>query len=446
MSHLVLGSTLKKIVSATLLGLAFASAAQAATEAVNIAPNGDTIWSDDQYGNQAISANGSIAIIQGFALPPGQVPSYDPARKSPLWSRDRLARSTQMLSKNTAGQAANSYTIGGVSADGRYVAFDSLEDNLVAGDNNGLRDTFVVDRKTGQIKQVNVTNNGTPAGSSYAAAGAISADGRYVAFQSASSLLKQDTVNDSSSNPGVYVRDVVAGTTKRIDITSDNTAGTAASGWPIALFPQISGDGRFIAFFSSSTLTTNGTGLYLRDQLAKTTSALPISTPPANWSMSGNGRYIAYFYNNPSQGNGGDYNVYVLDRQSGTTETIYQGEYRTQPDANGWGNVILADRRPGGTVSVSANGRYVTFGVSDTKEGTWGTNVSYVYDRLTRKTANLADYGAPGRPTSEQTRAPGMQATLSGDGRHILVGRVALANPLFEDDGFCSMYSPYISE
>lgn len=433
---------IKKLAAAAAVSLAFVGAAQASTEPINIGPNGETIWADDTYGNQAISANGSIVIIGGIALPPGQLPQYGSNVKAPVWSRDRQAHSTQMLSKTVGGAEASYYVISGVSANGRYATFDSFEDNLVSGDTNGTRDSFVVDRNSGTITQVNVTNSGAPTGYSLTGTGALSGDGRYVVFQSSSQALFQNTVPDSSGRPGVFVRDLIAGTTKRINVTSANTNGTdVVSSWPVALFPQISGDGRFIAFSSPMAVAPNGNGLYLRDQLAGTTSALPISATPNNWTMSANGRYVAYYYNDKA---GSNFTVNVLDRQSNTVETIYQGEYRTEQTQ--WGNLIRADRRPMGTISMSANGRYVTFGVADSQEGTWGTNVSYVFDRQTSQIANLADYGAPGRPQSEQTRQPGLHASLSGDGRHILVGRVALANPLFQDDGFCSMYNPYISE
>lgn len=409
---------IKHLVAA--IGLAFAGIAYAAPEAINIAPNGDTIWVDARYSNQAISANGSVVIIQGAATPANQPPNlnYDPNRKAPAWSRDRQNRSTQMLSKTLGGQAANSYTLGGVSADGKYVVFDSFEEGLVSGDSNGAKDAFVVNRQTGLISRVNVTDNGEQTeNNSGTRIGGISADGRYVVFTSTSQNLLQATVPNSTSNVSgnVFVRDLLAGTTKRINVTSGNTNGSPLSFlFPPSLLPRISGDGRFVVFFSPAVLAENGTGFYVRDQLAGTTSALPLDGEMMNWELSSNGRYLAYLSQSRNS-------IEVLDRQANVVEKVYQFDDNVNA--------------PTGNTSISANGRYLTFAATNK---TNNTSRVMVYDSQTRQTANLSDHGIPA--------TAGVIATLSGDGRHILVGGVALANPLFAEDGFCSIYNPYISE
>jgi hypothetical protein len=80
-----------------------------------------------------------------------------------------------------------------ISSDGRYVAFDSLATNLVAGDTNGTEDVFVHDRNTGKTTRVSVDSIGTEGDdSSYTPS--ISSDGRYVAFDSfATNLVAGDT-------------------------------------------------------------------------------------------------------------------------------------------------------------------------------------------------------------------------------------------------------------
>lgn len=412
-------NVIKRLVSASAVSMAFIGGVQAAPEAINIAPNGDTIWADTIYGNQAISANGSLVIIQGFALPPNQVPMYDPNRKAPVWSRDRQSQSTQMLSKTLGGQAANSYALGGVSADGKYVAFDSFEDSLVPGDTNGAKDAFVVNRQTGLITRVNITDSGAQAeNNSGTRTGGISADGRYVVFTSTSQNLLQATIPDSYFNAGgnIFVRDLIAGTTKRISVTSDNSNGIPPqnSGGLVSLLPRISGDGRFVAFFSSVVLAPNGTGFYIRDQLAGTTSALPISGSVLSWELSANGRYLAYH-------NTSNNSLEMLDRQSNTIQKVLQFDN----SANSIGI---------GKISISANARYWTYMAANKNNN---TSWAVVYDTQTKQSAKLTDFGVP---------ASAGIATLSADGRHILAGTVALANPLFADDGFCSIYNPYVSQ
>jgi hypothetical protein len=84
-----------------------------------------------------------------------------------------------------------------ISADGRYVAFLSRASNLVSGDTNGEIDVFVHDRLTRETTRVSVASDGTQ-GNGDSGPPSISADGRYVAFESeASNLVPRDT-NDKS--------------------------------------------------------------------------------------------------------------------------------------------------------------------------------------------------------------------------------------------------------
>ena len=80
-----------------------------------------------------------------------------------------------------------------LSTDGRLAAFDSNASNLVSGDTNGFSDAFVHDRQSGATERVSVATGGAQ-GNGYSYDPSISADGRYVAFQSwASTLAGGDT-------------------------------------------------------------------------------------------------------------------------------------------------------------------------------------------------------------------------------------------------------------
>jgi Tol biopolymer transport system component len=92
------------------------------------------------------------------------------------------------------GTQGNGYSwFPSISADGRYVAFESYASNLVPGDTNDSWDVFVHDRLTGQTTRVSVASDGTQGnGSSWWPS--ISAEGRYVAFMSdALNLVPGDT-------------------------------------------------------------------------------------------------------------------------------------------------------------------------------------------------------------------------------------------------------------
>ena len=83
-----------------------------------------------------------------------------------------------------------------ISADGRFVAFDSVATNLVPGDTNGAADVFVRDRQTGTTRRVSVGPGGVQ-GNDVSVTPAISADGRFVAFESLATNLVPGDTNDA---------------------------------------------------------------------------------------------------------------------------------------------------------------------------------------------------------------------------------------------------------
>lgn len=71
-----------------------------------------------------------------------------------------------------------------VSGDGRYVAFTSYASNLVPGDTNEAPDVFVRDIRTGTTSRASLNGAGGQA-DGHSDGASISADGRYVAFNTA---------------------------------------------------------------------------------------------------------------------------------------------------------------------------------------------------------------------------------------------------------------------
>ncbi len=174
-----------------------------------------------------------------------------------------------------------------VSADGRYVAFESQATNLVPGDTNQLSDIFVKDRQTGAITRVSVRSDGSEAGDGASVHPSISADGRYVAFESTATLVPDDTQRCAVSTPtrltcsDIYVRDLVLNTTTRASLGSDNSQGNDESH-----NPHISADGRYVVFESNASNLvpedTNGVSdVFLRDRQLNTTIRVSVSTGDA---------------------------------------------------------------------------------------------------------------------------------------------------------------------
>src|SRR5438132_6140403 len=169
-----------------------------------------------------------------------------------LWGRSAGAQTTERVSVASDGTTeGNDASLGSaLSADGRFVAFDSAATDLVAGDTNLVSDVFVHDRQTGTTERVSVASDGAQGNGSsgllsFAFSPALSADGRFVAFVSFATNL---VAGDTNGATDVFVHDRQTGTTERVSVASDGTQGNAAS-----TGAALSADGRFVAFHSTAT-------------------------------------------------------------------------------------------------------------------------------------------------------------------------------------------------
>jgi Ca2+-binding RTX toxin-like protein len=123
-----------------------------------------------------------------------------------IFVNDLQTGTTKLISVASDGTpVTNEFSTPSISADGRYVAFNSDASNLVSGDTNGFADVFVNDLQTGTTKLISVASDGTP-GDNYSFSPSISADGRYVAFDSAASNLVSGDPN-GFADVFVYDRD-----------------------------------------------------------------------------------------------------------------------------------------------------------------------------------------------------------------------------------------------
>ncbi len=130
-----------------------------------------------------------------------------------------------------------------ISADGSTVMFDSYSANLVAGDTNDAMDVFSYDVPSGALEVVSLTSAGLPAGASQSDSDSgwvsVSADGNFVAFAAYGELIGADT----NGLKDVHVLDRSTGVVRRVSVHDDATErGT----W--CAYPQLSPDGRFVAF------------------------------------------------------------------------------------------------------------------------------------------------------------------------------------------------------
>ncbi len=238
---------------------------------------------------------------------------------------DRLSRTASDLPANADSTAA------ALSGDGRVAAFVSSATNLVPGDTNGRRDVFVRVRMTGVVERVSISTSGVQQDLDAVGAPAVSGDGRYVIFSSASNLL---VASDTNGQADVFLRDRLLGATVRVSVT--NSSGEAAGGSVVA---GISSDGRHVLFQSNAnnlaTDDTNGVDdLFLRDRLMGTTTRVSVGSggvqsdmAAQSGALSANGRFVAWqtmtALFDPGDQNSA-FDVYVRDLETGVTTRASQ--------------------------------------------------------------------------------------------------------------------------
>jgi Tol biopolymer transport system component len=200
----------------------------------------------------SISADGRYLAFVSLAsdLVPGQV---DPGGWD-FFLYDRVTGRTELVShKPRARATAANQSVGAavVSADGRWVAFASASRELTAATSTGLDDLFLWERRTGEVRLITrsaAVSQFLPISSS---SPALSADGRYVTFYSNAPDLAPGQGETESRSGNVFLFDRVTGKTVLADHAASSPAvgnGAASSFDP----PRITPDGRFVVYTSGA--------------------------------------------------------------------------------------------------------------------------------------------------------------------------------------------------
>lgn len=215
---------------------------------------------DGDSAAPVLSADGRRVAFHSFAR--NLVPA-DHNGVADVFVADARADALRRVSVASDGRPGNGHSAeAAISADGWRVAFTSAADNLVTGDGNQQTDVFVHDLRHGSTLLVSRAPHG---GSGHGRSGsaALSADGRHVAFVSqAGDLLP----GHDSRHAQVFVRDLQTGALELVSVAGDGRAGNRESGEP-----QLSADGRFVAFSSAAgnliAGDSNGcSDVYVRDR------------------------------------------------------------------------------------------------------------------------------------------------------------------------------------
>ncbi|MET9292544.1 hypothetical protein [Streptomyces sp. NPDC003077] len=217
----------------------------------------------------AISHDGRYVAFgaSSFPVTPG------PSRPFRIFVRDRVAGTTEVVSAPPE-DGATAATSARISADGRVVAYQAHVP-ILGG--KIPRDVYAVDRRTGRVHRVDAPYDGSPSQRQSELTG-ISADGRYVVFDSPAANITADDPNGDGAN--VFVRDLWRGTTRRIDAA--DPARTTEHG-------ELTADGRHLVYRDS------GVGWVVRDlRTGRTRTALPPSAGGDRAAVDADGRSLVF--------------------------------------------------------------------------------------------------------------------------------------------------------
>jgi Tol biopolymer transport system component len=325
-----------------------------------------SVASDGTQGNEVsnhpiLSANGRYIAFESKSsnLVPG-----DTNNQEDVFVYDRQTCITTRVSVASDGTqqdtSESGYHTPDISADGRYVVFASLATNLVSNDTNNARDVFMHDRQTGETVRVSVAS-GYVQSNAYSFSLSISADGRYIAFASDATNL---VVGDTNNQADVFVHDRQTGETVRVSIASDGTQGNGFSA-----FSDISSDGQYVIFASDADNlvvgdTNNARDVFIHNRQTGQTSRVSVASDGTQ------GNDLSSYQTRPSISGDGRYVVFVslaynlVPGDTNDTSDIFVKDTQTGQISRvsvGLNNT----ESDGGSFIVAANisqdGRFVTY-------------------------------------------------------------------------------------
>ncbi len=384
----------------------------------------------DSVGNQghrgsispSISSDGRFVAFSSSA---NNLTGFIGCCVSQVLVHDRMLGQTAPVSVDSMGTLANFQTNldATISSDGRFVAFESFANNLVPGDTNARWDLFVHDRMTSETTLVSFDFMGRLTSDSFNPS--ISADGRFVAFDSDSPLLRIDT----NAVRDIFLHDRMTGQTTLLSVESTGRQGLSDS-----LNPSISSDGQVVAFESDAGLagsdSNDAKDIFVHDRLA---DSLDIDGDGTADALT-DGLLILRFlfgFRGDTLTNG----VVASGCARCTAAEIDATLSALSPSATAMRAAQTTERVSVNTVgvlgngssfrpSISSDGRFVAF---QSRAGnpvggdTNGVGDVFVHARLTGQTTRVSvdSSGTQGNGTS------GAELAISSDGRFVVFGSIA---------------------
>lgn len=393
-----------------VLTAGYNSAASAAgiTDRISVSSAGEQGNLNSRFAS--LSADGRFAAFPSYA---SNLVANDKNAKSDIFLRDQRTGKTTRLSVAANGAEGNGDSLSTeISANGRYLVFNSSATNLVVGDTNNVTDLFIYDRLSGKLERVLTSGGQQMNGGSYPTD--ISADGRFIGFASEANNL---VPNDTNNSPDAFILDRSSGKIERVSIATDGTEAQSGTYY----YSLLSDDGRYVAFFSdSSNLVADDTNgvmdVFVRDRQKNTTTRISVD---AN-GQEGNGD--SYF---PKFSSDGRFITFSSD-----AENLVPGDTNKHTDVFLYDQIAQQislishsyDGKPANGSSsyshISADGRFISYNsnagnlVVGDKNGT--IYDAFIYDRKTDKTS-LVSLGNKGQTSNGLS----MNTSMTREGRSV---------------------------
>ncbi len=402
------------------------------TDLASVGTNGNPATGGNS-SDVSLSQDGRYAVFTSAAT---NLVANDTNGVSDIFLQDRQAGTITRVSVNAAGQEANgNCSRPSISPDGRFVAFQSAATNLVAGDTNSAQDVFLFDRDAApgsaqRLVLVSVSS-GNAQGNAASGGAAVSADGRFVAFDSDATNL---VASDSNADADVFLRDLQAGQTTRISVANGGVQATGGDSVNPAM--STDGNIIVFESEATNLVAGDSNGaqdVFVHDRQAGTTTRVSVATGGAQATgasntvaMSGDGRFVA-FQSVATDLVAGDTNgvsdAFVVDRQLNQISRVSVASGAPGTEGNG------ASSKP----TISSDGRYVAFESNASNLLAGGADSNgvadvFVRDRQTNQTSRVSVDSTGAQATGGASGSPG----ISGDGRFI--GYVTGATNLIPGD------------
>jgi len=369
--------------------------------------------SDEPIGTTTQShGEGRFVAFTSSAGAPGVANGY----RQVFW-RDRYDGTTYLVSAVSGAPGNENSYAPAISADGLTVVFESYASNLVANDTNAVPDIFVWSRlDPGTLTRVSVGTGGVQANGA-SSEPTVSGDGKVIAFSSGASNLTGGVSGNSTIN--VIRRDLTSGANTLV--TSDYTNGSGVGG----ARPHLSEDGTRLAFYSYSSKIVPGDAnalwdVFVYDSSTGAKSRVSLSSTGGERNqgnesisrivapvISGDGRYVAYATTStnvvPNDTNDKQ-DVFVVDTQTGSVVRASVGNGGVQGNAD-------SPIGQGERLSISYDGAWVAFSTyaNNIGAGAGSTGIGNVVMRnwVTGETKAVTDKTTGGVSTTSMSRKAG---------------------------------------